>query len=60
MAKKTARMGQKLGFTGPKLDIYIGFFGINQPLGTISIKMFIPVIKYLGTDKQRDYWVPLA
>ncbi|KAL4508172.1 hypothetical protein ABPG72_021545 [Tetrahymena utriculariae] len=61
MAQRTRRMHELLGFHNTEDFNYILSSHIdNQPFCGLHWKMFIPTIKYLGTDKQVKYWIPLA
>lgn len=58
--KKSARYHELFSLFNKK---YINFALVaifdNSPNGALSLKMFYPTIKHLGTEKQVEKWEPL-
>ena len=57
--RKVARIHRLFGYDEDTAEHAVIVFPEQMPT-ILSIKMFIPTIRNLGSDKQNEKWVPLA
>jgi acyl-CoA oxidase len=58
-AKKTLRFHKLIGYNEKSADICTAVFPEQLPT-LMNLKMFVPTIRLIGTEKQVEKWIPLA